>query len=75
MQKSIGIYIDGKSGEAYELFEVTNEAIHPATSGVRVLPSSTIYKTGCGVTAQKCSDDLSLFELIERDGVIHKLNT
>lgn len=75
MKTSIGNYINRDSQEIHEVFEVVNEVIHPSNTQVHVLPSSKTYITGSEITAQKLNDDLSSFELIEIDGIIHKVTT
>ena len=76
MNETIGTYIDRVRGKTYTVEKHTHEISHRQLDGSIVfMEGSYEYKTSCGYSVEPRSDDLSTFELIEIDGIIHLSET
>ena len=71
--ESIGIYTDVESGRKYEVIKRTFFVQSAPINGSRQVHEVGFdYITTCGIDLEPLKKDLSSFELIQIDGVIHK---
>lgn len=76
MIEVIGTYINRANNKQYSIEKHTHEVHHRRMVGsFATLEGSFEYKTSCGYNVTPRSHDLSQFELIEIDGLLHRLET
>ena len=71
--ENIGTYINKLTSKVYQVDKRTKLVKHSPTAGSSSLHDGPIdFITSCGINLNPKSDDDSMFELIEIDGIIYR---
>lgn len=74
MTDIVGTYINRETGKNYTVEKHTQElTFQPLNSSEVTRDGSYSYTTSCGIDVEPLGDDLASFELIQIDGVIHRV--
>lgn len=71
--ENIGNYVNRATGKVYQVEKRTELVKHSPVAGASsVLKGSKDFITSCGINLNPKSDDDSVFEMIEIDGILHR---
>lgn len=74
--ESIGAYEDRQTGKQYVVLKRTATLVHAPLSGKASRLSGAVdFVTACGMDVEPLDDKLDSFELIQIDGIIHRVRT
>ncbi|MEN9659602.1 MAG: hypothetical protein RL571_3067 [Pseudomonadota bacterium] len=70
----LGEYLDRTSGRSYVVKKITHQTNHSTLTGSASRSDGSYeFQTSCGIDLKPMNDELSAFELIQIDGVIHRI--
>jgi hypothetical protein len=72
----IGTYENRQTGRQYVVLARRSESVHaPLSEGASRLSGAEDFMTACGIDLQPLDEGRDSFELIQIDGVIHRIRT
>lgn len=72
--ESIGTYEDRQTRKQYVVLRRVSQSVHsPLSKGAFRIDGSEDFVTACGIDVEALDDNLDSFELIQVDGVIHRV--